>query len=66
MVVTCGPAQVAVEYCMAAGSLLVAAWCHTFVVEVVVGATTVSTLGCLVAGHAYVRGVAELKAVLAY
>jgi len=36
------------------------------VVEVVVGAAAVSTLGDLVAGHAYVSGVAELEAVLAY
>jgi len=66
VVVTCSPAQVAVEYCVAAGGLLVAAWCSTLVVEMVVGTTTVSTLGGLVAGHAYICRVAEFEAVLAH
>jgi len=65
-VVTCGPAQVAVEYCVAAGSLLVVAWCCAFMVEMIVGTAAVSTLGDLVAGHAYISGVAEFKAVLAH
>ena len=61
--VTCGPAQVAVEYCMVARGLLVAAWCGTLMVEIVVGTAIVSTLGDLVAGHAYIYGVAEFEAV---
>ena len=55
--VTCGPAQVTVEYCVAARGFLVAAWCSTFVVEVVVGTAAVSALGDFVAGHAHIRGV---------
>jgi len=66
MVITCRPAQVAVEYGMAAGGLLVAARCCAFVVEVVVGAAAVSTLWNLVAGHAYVCGVAKLETVFAH
>jgi len=65
-VVTHGPTQVAVKYCMAAGGLLVTAWCHALAVKVVVGAAAVSTLGDLVASHAYISGVAESKAVLAH
>jgi len=49
-----------------ARGLLVTAWCCPFVVEIVVGAATVSTLGDLVAGHAYIGRVAEFKAVLAH
>ena len=45
---------------------LVAFWCCAFVVEVVVGAATVSTLCNFVAGHAYVGGVAKLEAILAH
>jgi len=65
VVVSCGPTQVAVEYRVAAGGLLVATWCSAFVVEVVVSAAAVSAFRDLVVGHAYIGGVAELKAVLA-
>jgi len=60
MVVTCGPAQVALEYSVVAGGLFVAAWCCAFMVEVVVGPAVVSTLWSFAAGHAYVREVADL------
>jgi len=65
MVVACGPAQVAVEYRIAARGLLIASWYYVFMIEVIVGATAVSTFGDLVAGHAYISGVTELKAVFA-
>ena len=65
MVDCCGPAQVAVQYGVAAGGLLIAPWCHAFMIEVVVGTAVVSTLGDFVASHAYISVVAELKAVLA-
>jgi len=65
VVVACGPAQVAVQYGVTAGGLLIAAWCRAFVIEVVVGTAAISTLGDFVAGHAYIGGVAELQAVLA-
>jgi len=64
--VTWGPAPVTVQYRVAAGSLLIAAWCCVFVVEVVVGAVTVSTLGDLVTGHVYVSWMAKLEAVFAH
>jgi len=64
-VVSRGPAQVEVEYRVAVSGLLVATWCCAFVVEVVVSATAVSVFEDLVAGHAYIGGVAELKTVLA-
>ena len=64
--VTCGPAQIAVEYCVAAGGLLVAACCCAFMVEMIVGTAAVSPLEALVAGHAHISGVAEFKAVLAH
>jgi len=64
-VVSCGPTQVAVEYRVTARGFLIATWCSAFVVKVVVSDATVSAFGDLVAGHAYVGGVAELKAVLA-
>jgi len=51
---------------VAARGLLIAAWCSALVVEVVIGAAAVPTLGDLVAGHTYVSAVAELEAVLAY
>ena len=63
--VSCGPIQVAIEYSMAAGGLLIAARCCAFMVKVVVGATTVSTLWNFIASHVYIGEVAELKAVLA-
>jgi len=66
VVVTCGPAQVAGEYRVAARGLFVAAWYGTLMVEMVVGTAAVSTLGDLVAGHAYVGGVAEFETVLVY
>ena len=64
--VACGPAQVAIQYGVMAGRLLVAAWCRAFAIKVVVGATAVSALWDLVASHAYIGRVAELEAVLAY
>ena len=64
--VTCGPAQVAVVYCVAAGGFLIASWGRTFVVEMVVGSSTGGAPGGLVTGHAYICWVSELKAVLAY
>jgi len=66
VVVPCGPAQVAVEYCVTAGCLLVAAWCRTLMVEMVVSTAAVPTFGGLVAGHAYICRVAEFEAVLAH
>jgi len=66
VLVACDPAQVAVEYGVAAGGLLVATWCCAFMVKVVVGATAVSTPWCLVAGHAYISRVAEFEAVFAH
>jgi len=64
-VVSYGPTQVAVEYCMVARSLFIVSWYCVFMVEVVVGAAAVSTFGYLVPGHAYISGIAKLKAVLA-
>jgi len=66
MVVTCGPAQVAVEYGVVTGGFLIVAQYCAFVVELVVGTATVSALWDLAAGHVYVGGVAKLKAVLEY
>ena len=57
--VTCGPAQVAVEDGMSAGGFFVATWGGAFVVEMVVGSSTVGASGDLVAGHAYVSWVAK-------
>jgi len=65
-VVACGPAQVVIQYGVTAGRLFVAAWSCALMVKVVVGATAVSALWDLVAGHAYISGVAELETVLAY
>jgi len=65
-VVSCGPAQVAVQHGVVTGGLLVAAWYCAFMVKVVVGTATVSTLGDLVAGHAHIGRVAKLEAVLVY
>ena len=64
--VACGPAQVTVQYSVAAGCLLIAAWCSAFVVEMVVGAAAVSTFGGLVASHAHVGWMAKLEAVFTY
>ena len=66
MVGTCGPAQVPVPHGVATKGHLVTTWCCAFVVEVVVGTATVSTLRDLVAGHAHIGRVAELKAGLAH
>jgi len=63
--VSCSPAQVSVEYCVVAKGLLIASWCCAFMVEIVVGAAAVFAFEDLVAGHAYISGVAGLKAVLA-
>jgi len=51
---------------MATEGLPLAAWYCAFMVEVVVGTATVSALWHLVAGHAFVGGVAKFKAVLAH
>ena len=51
---------------MAARSLLVAAWCSTLMVEIVVSTATVSTLGGLVASYAYICRVSEFEAVFAH
>jgi len=51
---------------MAARGLLGAAWYSILMVEMVVGTAIVSTLGDLVAGHAYICGVADFEAVLAH
>ena len=66
MVVTCGPAQVAVEYGVSAGGFFIAYWGSAFVVEVVVGSSTVGAPGGLVAGHAHVGWVTEFEAVFAH
>jgi len=51
---------------VAVGGLLIAAWCHAPMLEVVVGTTTVSTLVDLVASHTYISRVAKFEAVLAH
>jgi len=64
MVITCGPAQVAVEYGMSAGGFFIASWCGAHIVEVLVGSSTVGASGSLVAGHAYIYCMSELNVVL--
>jgi len=66
VVVTCGPAQVAVEYSVAAGGFFVAPWGRTLVVEVVVGSSTIGAPGGRVAGHAHVSWVTEIETVLVH
>ena len=66
MIITCGPAQVAVEYGVGTAGLFPASWCYAFMVKMVVGAATLPTLWNLVAGHAYISGVAKLEAVFAH
>jgi len=65
-VIPCGPTQVAVENGVTAGCFFVASWCCALMVEVIVGAAAVSTLWSFAAGHAYIRGMAELEAVFAH
>jgi len=65
VVVPYGPALVAVEYCVGARCFFVASWYCAFIVEIIAGAAAISAFGDLVAGHAYINGVAELKVVLA-
>ena len=60
-----GSTQVAVQDGVTAGCFLVASQCCAFVVEVVVAAAAVPTLGHFVAGHAYVGVVSKLETVLA-
>ena len=64
--VACGPIQVAVEYCISAGGLLITAWCCILMVEMVVGTAAVSLLRCLVADHADICWVFEFQAVVTH
>ena len=66
MVVTCSPTQVTVEYGVLAGGFFVVSWGSAFMVEVVVGSSTVGVPGGLVAGHTYISWVPELKVVLVH
>ena len=63
---TCAPPQVAVEYGVVTRSVPVAAWYSILMVEMVVSTAAVSTLGDLIAGHAYIGRVAEFETVLAH
>jgi len=63
-VVPCGSAHIAVEYGVSVWGFFIASWGSALVVEMIVGASTIGTSGGLVAGHAQVRWVSELKAVL--
>ena len=63
--VPCDSTKVTVQDGVAAECFLVVSRCYAFMVEVVVDAAAVPTLGHFVAGHAYVSEVSKLKAVLA-
>jgi len=64
--VTCGPAQVAVEYSVSARGFFIASWGSTLVVQIVVGSCTVGTPRGLVAGHVCISWVAKLETVFAH